>query len=130
MSNQKHSEHSRNNSKVKILNPNDLADLALDIWRLQNRINKLKDKLDNESFKPIEYFFESCKRNLSNIGFEIKDDYTGEEYKGSMNVDVVAYESMKMDSKEAKVKETLEPAILFDNQLIRKAKVIIVTPKV
>lgn len=117
-------------NKYRIINPSNLADLALDIWRLQNRINKLKGKLDGESFKPIEYFFESCKRNLSNMGFEIKDDYTGEEYKSSMNVDVVTYESMEIDSNEAKVKETLEPAILFDNQLIRKAKVIIVTPKV
>lgn len=117
-------------NNFKILNPLDLADLALDIWRLKNRISKLKDKIDDESLKPITYFLESCSRNLTNMGIETKDNYTGEIYKSSMNVDVVTYESVNMEGDEAKVKETLEPAILFGNDLLHKAKVVVATPRV
>jgi len=115
--------------KIKIINPSYLCNMSLDIWRLKNRLAKLKTSLNEESLKPLLYAVESCERNLVGMGIEIKDDYTGEIYKSSMNVDVVTYESAKMDSDEALIKETLEPAILIQNELFQKAKVVVVTPK-
>ena len=78
--------------------------------------------------KPIFYSIDSCVRNLTEMGIETKDDYTGNIYKSSMNVDIVSYEAIKMEGADAIVKETLEPAILFQNTLLHKAKVIIATP--
>lgn len=115
--------------KIKIINPSYLCNMSLDIWRLKHRLAKLKTSLNEESLKPLLYAVESCERNLVGMGIEIKDDYTGEIYKSSMNVDVVTYESAKIDSDEALIKETLEPAILIQNELFQKAKVVVVTPK-
>lgn len=115
--------------QIKTVNAIHIANVALDIWRLRNKLSKLKTKIDEESLKPLIYSIESCERNLVDIGIETKDDYTGEVYKSSMNVDVVTYESAEMESKEALVKETIEPAILFQNELLHKAKVVVVTPK-
>lgn len=115
--------------KIKVINPAHLGNLALDIWRLRNRLSKLNDRLDQESLKPVFYYIESCERNLVELGIETKDDYTNELYKSSMNVDVVTYESIEMDGDEARVKETLEPAILIHGELYLKAKVVVATPK-
>ena len=119
----------RQDQKTKIINPAHLGDLALDIWRLRNRLSKLKGKIEEESLKPLTYYIESCGRNLVELGIETKDDYTDEIYKSSMNVDVVTYESIEMEGDEAKVKETLEPAILIHGELYLKAKVVVATPK-
>ncbi len=114
--------------KIKTIDSMHICNLALDIWRLRNRISKLKIK--SEQLKPILYYIESCERTLLNMGVETKDDYTGNIYKSSMNVDVVSYETIDMDGEEAIVKETLEPAILVQNDLLQKAKVVVATPKV
>ncbi len=116
--------------KIKTIDPNHICDLALDIWRLKKRIIKLKEHKESELLKPILYYIESCERTLINMGVETKDDYTGNIYRSSMNVDVVTYETINMDGDEAMVKETLVPAILIQNELLQKAKVVIVTPKV
>jgi hypothetical protein len=116
----------------KIIKPIDaqfLVNLALDIWRLEIRMAKLKTKLDENMVKPMIYQVNSCLRNLLNMGIQIKDDYTGKIYKTSMNLDVVSYESVDMTGTEAIVKETIEPAILFNDTLLHKAKVIIATPR-
>lgn len=114
--------------RIKTLDPAHLINVALEIWRLQKKLSKLNIKVDKKEMKPILYSIDSCVRNLTEMGIETKDDYTGNTYKSSMNVDIVSYEAMQMESADAIVKETLEPAILFQNTLIHKAKVIITTP--
>ncbi len=119
----------RQSKQVKTVNATYLGNIALDIWRLRNRISKIGDKITEDSLKPLIYSLDSCERNLSSMGIETKDNYTGEVYKNSMNVDVVTYESAEMESSEAIVKETIEPAILIQDVLFHKAKVVVVTPK-
>ena len=118
------------NNQLKIISPDSLGSLALDIWRLRSKMIKLQAKVDEDLLKPIVYCIESCERSLAEIGIEIKDDYAGKVYKSSMNVDVVTYESISMEGDEAKIKETVEPAILIQNVLLHRAKVVITTPKV
>ena len=117
------------NKKIKTVNAMHLASVALDIWRLRKRVTKLSDKIDENSLKPLIYALDSCERNLKSSGIETKDDYTGKVYKTSMNVDIITYESEKMQTDEPIIKETIEPAVLIQNELVYKAKVIIVPPK-
>lgn len=116
------------NNHIKHFNVTYFVDLVLDIWRLRKRISKLGVKNNNEKLKPIYHSLDSCERSLRSMGFETKD-YTGDIYQTSMNVDVVSYESTDIPGDDAKVKEIIEPAILFDNKLLHKAKVIVITPK-
>ena len=104
-----------------------LCDFALDFWRLRKRIEKVQDQILAEAYKPIAYSLDSCARNLAGQGIEIKE-YTGEVYKSSLNLDVVTYESGKGIGDDALIKETVEPAIFLEEHLVRKAKVVIVTP--
>jgi hypothetical protein len=104
-----------------------LANFALDFWRLKKRVEKAKEQIGEEAYKPIAYSLESCSRHLEGQKIELRE-FTGQEYKGSLNVDVVSYESDPSLEGEAVVKETLEPAILFEDHLFKKAKVIVVTP--
>ena len=121
------SELSKENP-IRFLKPSSLRDLALDLWRLRNRVNRLKEKIGEGDIKPIAYFFDSCERSLKEMGIEVKE-YTGQPYKSSMNVDVVTYEAIDMEGDAAEVKETLEPAILLCGELLHKAKVVVATPR-
>lgn len=104
-----------------------LTNFALDFWRLSKRVNKIKKLVNQEVYKPVEYSLDSCSRSLAELGVEIKE-YTKLEYKSSLNLDVVTYESDPKLIGEAMVKETIEPAIFYKNHLIKKAKVVIATP--
>ena len=104
-----------------------LVNLALDFWRMSKRLDKIKKHLGQEEYKPIAYSLESCARNLIEIGIETRE-FTKVEYKSTLNLDVVTYESDTKLKGEAMVKETIEPAIFYKKHLIKKAKVVVVTP--
>lgn len=104
-----------------------LTNFALDFWRLSKRVSKIKKQIDKEAYKPVEYSLNSCGRSLVELGIEIKE-YTKVEYKSSLNLDVVTYESDPKLVGEAVVKETVEPAIFYKSHLIKKAKVVVATP--
>ena len=104
-----------------------LTNFALDFWRLSKRVNKLKKQVDQETYKPVEYSLNSCARSLVELGVEIKE-FAKIEYKSSLNLDVVTYESDPKLLGEAVVKETIEPAIFYKSHLIKKAKVVVATP--
>ncbi len=104
-----------------------LVNFALDFWRLSKRIDKIKKLVDQDAYKPVVYSLNGCARNLAELGIEIKE-FTGVEYKSSLNLDVITYESDPKLKGEAMVKETIEPAIFYKNHLIRGAKVVVRTP--
>ncbi len=104
-----------------------LANFALDFWRLSKRIDKTRKQIGEEDYKPVKYSLESCARRLVELGIEIKE-FTNVEYKSTLNLDVVTYESDSKLKGEAIVKETIEPAIIYKDHLIKRAKVIVVTP--
>lgn len=104
-----------------------LVNFALDFWRLNKRLGKIKKLVGQDEYKPVIYSLESCARNLAELDIKIKE-FANVEYKSSLNLDVVTYESDSKLKGEAIVKETIEPAIFYKNHLIKKAKVVVVTP--
>lgn len=83
---------------------NDLAELAIDYWRLENRMNKVLDTLKGSQKENLENSLSRVKRYLEKNDIEIVD-HTNQEYDEGQNLEILAVEE---DAKIEKpiVKET------------------------
>ena len=101
----------------------DLIDLGIDIWRMEQRLNKVIDSLPENSQDLLKNSVQKIKRYLDKNEIEIVD-YTNQKFNEGRNLDVLAVEKSS-NITEPIVKETKEPTILYKNQVVRKGKVII-----
>lgn len=101
----------------------DLVELAVEIWRMEQRINKASSSFSENHKKGITSSMEKIKRHLNKYDIEVRD-YTGQKYNEGLNLDIL---SVEQDSTTAEplIKETVEPAVMCKGQLIKKAKVIV-----
>lgn len=106
----------------------DLIDLAIEIWRIDQRLNKAMEKLQENNRKALEISMQKLKRFIDKYDLEVRD-YTGQKYNTGLSaVDVVSVEKDKSTIEDT-VKETLEPAVLLRGQVVKKAKVILLSKK-
>ena len=101
----------------------DLVDHAIEIWRLEQRMNKIADSLDESQRSLITNSIQKLKRYLEKNAIEIVD-HTNQKFNDGRNLDVLLVEQSP-DVTEAIIRETKEPTILCENQLVHKGKVII-----
>ncbi|MFC1600593.1 hypothetical protein ACFL25_00775 [Patescibacteria group bacterium] len=105
-----------------------LINLAIEVWRIDRRLNKSIKHLDDKNRKALEISIQKIKRIIDKYDLEIRD-YTSQKYNSGLTaLEVVSVERDK-STKADIIKETLEPAILIRGQLIKKAKVILLTKK-
>lgn len=102
---------------------NDIADLAIELWRLDKRLSKIKNKISDDENKALQNTAENLKRFVQRNDIEVTD-YTGQIYNEGMNLDILASEK-DPELKQSVIFETHEPAVTHKGILIRKAKVII-----
>lgn len=104
----------------------DLIDLAIEVWRIDQRLNKITEKMTENNKKALENSILKIKRFIDKQDIEIRD-YTGQKYNTGLSaVEIISVDKDKK-VKESIVKETVEPSILLKGQVVRKAKVIIST---
>jgi hypothetical protein len=112
---------------VKFLNisiaTKDLIDLGIDIWRMEQRLNKVVQSLPENSQDLLNNSIQKIKRYLDKNDIEIVD-HTNQKYNDGRNLDVLAVENSS-DILESIIKETKEPTILHKNQVVHKGKVIV-----
>lgn len=101
----------------------DVADMAIELWRLEKRLSKTKDKLSDDENKALGNTVEKLRRFVQRNDVEVTD-YAGQTYNEGMNLDILSSEK-DPDLKQSIVYETHEPAVAHKGILIRKAKVII-----
>jgi hypothetical protein len=102
-----------------------LIQLSIDNWRLAKKIKEVERKLSNKEKQTLNFSMERIEKQLGKFDIEIKD-YTNERYYEGLNLDVISIEKNK-SIKEAIIKDTTEPAVIVKGQLVKKAKVIILT---
>lgn len=104
---------------------NELVDLATEVWRIEQRLRKVTDILPENQKKGLENSVSKLKRFISNYDIEIVD-YTNQKFNDGLNLDVL---SVEKDSAVVTptVKETVEPTILVKGQVVKKAKIILVS---
>jgi hypothetical protein len=102
----------------------DLADMAVDVWKLEKRLGTIKQNLPVDQVKSFENSIARLKRVLAKCEIEILD-YTGKKYNEGLNVDIL---SIEKDQALAfpHIREMIEPAILCKGTIIKKGKVIVV----
>lgn len=100
-----------------------LVELAIEIWRIEHRINKISDILPDNQRRGIEISVQKLKRYLEKYDIEIKD-YTNQKYNVGLNLDVLLVEKDE-SLQETIVKETVEPTIFCKGKIVKRAKVIL-----
>ena len=105
------------------LGVNELIELAIEIWRIEQRINKSLSVIPENQKKGIENSIQKLKRYLQKYDIEIVD-YTGQKYNEGLNLDVLSVDKDDV-AKEPYVKETVEPTIMCKGLVVKKAKIVI-----
>jgi len=107
------------------LGVNDLVDLAVEVWRMEQRIAKSVSCLPENQLKGLENSVQKLRRYLEKYDIEIVD-YKNTKYNDGFNLDVLSIEKDPTLS-EPRVKEVVEPTIMYKGQVVRKAKIILLT---
>lgn len=107
------------------LGVNDLVDLAVEIWRMEQRIQKSMASIPENQGKGLENSIQKLKRYIEKYDIEIVD-YKNQKYNDGLSLDVLSVEKNPTLS-ESIIKETIEPTILCKGQVVRKAKIILIT---
>lgn len=107
------------------LGVNDLVDLAVEVWRMEQRISKSASSLPEQQLKGLENSVQKLKRYISKYDIEIVD-YTNQKFNDGLNLDVLSVEKDQNIAAPI-VKETIEPTILVKGQVVKKAKIILLS---
>jgi len=107
------------------LEVNDLIELAVEIWRIQQRLTKVLPSLA-ESQKPgLENSIQKLNRCLGKYDIEIID-HTNQKFNSGLNLDVLSVEK-DPSIVEPIVKETKEPTVMYKGQVVRRAKIVLLS---
>lgn len=104
-------------------NTQSLIDLAVEVWRLEKRLQKTTESLSDDQNKAFNNSISKLQRILEKNDIAITD-YTDKKYNEGMNLDILSIEK-DPDIPHSIIKETHEPAVLHKGQLIKKAKVVV-----
>ncbi len=100
-----------------------LVDLAVEIWRLEKRIQKSAESLSDDQNKAFQNSVAKLQRYLDKNDISVID-YTDNKYNEGLNLVVLDIEK-DPDIPHSIVKDTHEPAVMYKGQLIKKAKVVV-----
>lgn len=101
----------------------DLIELAIEIWRMENRIEDIQSLLPEEKKLIFKNSMQKIKRYLEKNDIEIID-HTNDKYNSGMNLTLLGAIN-DPSIKESIVKETREPTIKFKGHVVKPGKVII-----
>lgn len=100
-----------------------LVELAVEVWRIEQRLAKVASGLNDIQRKGMESSVQKLKRYLEKYDIEIRD-YTNQKFNEGLNLDVLSVEK-DPTIVEPLVKETVEPTILCKGQVVKKAKIVL-----
>lgn len=109
------------------LGVNELVDLAVEVWRMEQRVAKSASNLPEQQLKGLDNSIQKLKRYISKYDIEIVD-YKNQKYNDGLNLDILSVEK-DPSLPEPVIKETVEPTVLCKGQVVRKAKIILISNK-
>ncbi|MEK7112918.1 MAG: hypothetical protein AAB875_06430 [Patescibacteria group bacterium] len=102
-----------------------LVELAIEIWRIEQRMTKIYSGLTDIQRKGLESSVQKMRRYLEKYDIEIRD-YTNQKFNEGLNLDILSVEKDPAIT-EPIVKETVEPTIMCKGQVVKKAKIILLS---
>jgi len=103
----------------------EITNLAIEIWRIEQRIAKSASSLPENERIGLESSIQKLKRYLEKYDIEIVD-YKNQKYNDGLNLDIVGVEKDPSIT-ESIIKEIKEPTIMLKGQVVRKAKIILLS---
>lgn len=106
----------------------EITELAIEIWRMEQRITKAESSLSDVHKKALENSISRLKKYLQKFDVEIRD-YAGQKYNDGLNFDIL---SREQDSslESPIIKETVEPTIICRGKVVKRAKVILASNQI
>lgn len=106
----------------------DLSELAIDVWRLEKRLDKVVAGISEEQKSSLTNSVQRMRRYLEKNDIEIIDP-VNQKFNEGLNLEVL---SIEKDSSVGSpiIKETVEPTIMYKGQILRKAKVIVLDKQI
>ena len=102
---------------------NELVELAIEIWHIEQRISKSSSSLPDNQLKGLESSIRKLRRYLEKHDIEIVD-YKNHKYNDGLNLDILSVEK-DPSLQEDMIKETVEPTIMCKGQVVHKAKIVL-----
>jgi hypothetical protein len=102
----------------------DIVELAVEIWRIQNRLNKAITDLPDTQKRGLESSIQKLQKYLDTFKIQIVD-HTNQKYNEGLNVNVLSFEINPHVSTPT-IKETIEPTIICEGKVVRKGKVVVI----
>lgn len=102
----------------------DVVELAVEVWRISNRLMKASADLSDTQKRGLESSVQKFIKFLDH--YDIKFiDHTGQKYNEGMNVTVMSFEQDQSVHAPV-IKETVEPSIVHGGVVVKKGKVIVI----
>lgn len=105
-----------------------VSSLAIEIWRLEKRINKIKNRTpedSNKEFNPILEQMQRIKDVFKKQEIEIQE-HTGKVYDDGLSCKALYFEEVDGIPKgKMQVIETIKPSVYFKGQIIFHGEVIV-----
>jgi hypothetical protein len=117
-------DSTKNLPAIRSLQISAMVDIAIETWRLHDRLKKLQVAAGRED-PSIAFSVDKIQHILKEIGIETRD-HTGEAYTEGMSLDVLARDYPTSEKPLRRiVQETISPAIYLDGKLEKMAQVIV-----
>jgi len=105
-------------------NSNKMISLAIDIWRLEEKIINIKN-INNNDKEKLDIAINRVKKFIEENNILIKS-YTWEKYSDEINFYELKWlENTNEKEKNNIIKDTIEPAVFINWNIIKTAKIII-----
>ncbi len=98
-----------------------IADLAIEIWRLERRLARLEDQVGSAVLSPLRESLVRMQDRLEVSGIEFRD-HDGEEFIDGLLLKVVHVEAA---ADRLFVSETLQPTVVLNDQVIAHGHVVL-----
>ena len=107
---------------IDVISFSDILEIAKIVWAIEKYSQKIivENNIENKC-RPLNSNILKLKKILQEKGINIID-YTGQKYNEGMNVDVL--DTVKSDILCPMVKETIEPTITYNGEIMKRARII------
>lgn len=108
----------------KNIDINKLINLSVDIWRLEEKVSKI-DYLKEQDTEKISVSLDRLKRFVKDLEIELKS-FSWEKYSEEINFyELKAVEDTNIESLNNIIKETIEPTIIVNWEILKQASIIV-----
>ena len=115
-----------------VSSPAVLSDLAIEMWRLEKRLNKIKAELNEKLGQDAESIFDQVRRIkdcFAKYFIEIKE-HTGESYNDGLSLKAIHFETDEnLPKGMMQIIETVKPSIYLKGSIILHGEVVVAKSK-